>query len=425
MRVKKNLLLLSILLAMVGSFCGPTIVFAAATSSGPTLNVPIGVLTSNKVNPETYINTIYKWGIGLAALLALGQLVVGGVMYTLSAGSIASRESATERIKNSIVGLVLLIAVVTILATLNPNLVDLKPIDTNSAKFQQDIKATQASGAQIDAARHASASFDKASRAAMARNAVNMQCKETADDLSARLDYEQPAAQANRARASGATQVAGVFIPVVGQVDRLLGLVSFVAGAPGTDFKSVLEAAQEAKGKGNAYLYHCMQDAVIEALGYARNTYSESDLVLVIEGLEALPADLEVSTYLNNDDPAGRNSVPVADMGLEFVQQNGITQQTQQIVQGQLDNKEVDAAIATIKNSYRLATGLTAGGAVVAASSPLGFLVAVFSGQPDRNAEETAVNYLFIYASDLRQNKQLSESLFNKFRNGVAAIIKS
>ena len=53
------------------------------SSGSPTqhqLIVPIGTLTKNDVAPGDYINAIYKWGIGLAAILAMGQLVLGGVL---------------------------------------------------------------------------------------------------------------------------------------------------------------------------------------------------------------------------------------------------------------------------------------------------------------------------------------------------------
>ncbi len=85
-----------------------------------------------------YILNIYKWGIGLAALFALAFLVFGAIQKILSAGSLASAESANERISAAIYGLILLLAAVTILYSINSKITDISDIDTS--KILQDIQ---------------------------------------------------------------------------------------------------------------------------------------------------------------------------------------------------------------------------------------------------------------------------------------------
>lgn len=83
----------------------------APLPSGPTV-VPLDDLNG-------YVNAIFTYGIGLAALLAMAQLVFGAVQYTTSAGAPSLQEDAKSRMRGAIIGLILLILSVTILATLS------------------------------------------------------------------------------------------------------------------------------------------------------------------------------------------------------------------------------------------------------------------------------------------------------------------
>ncbi|MDO8601687.1 MAG: pilin [bacterium] len=66
----------------------------------------------------SYLKAIFTYGIGLAALIAMAQLVFGAVQYTTSAGAPSLREDAKGRMRGAIVGLILLLASVIILITL-------------------------------------------------------------------------------------------------------------------------------------------------------------------------------------------------------------------------------------------------------------------------------------------------------------------
>ncbi|MCL4405457.1 MAG: hypothetical protein M1361_00680 [Patescibacteria group bacterium] len=66
---------------------------------------------------------ILDWAIGIGATVAVGIIVYGGILYTLSAGSESRRVDAIEWIKAAIYGLLILLASYIILNTINPALV--------------------------------------------------------------------------------------------------------------------------------------------------------------------------------------------------------------------------------------------------------------------------------------------------------------
>jgi hypothetical protein len=117
-----SLIFISVLFLVI-----PTVNAAVAA---PDLIVPIpivggGQMTEIPSNPASYIKTIYQWGIGLAALLAMGQLVLGGVQYVISAGMPSAKSSAEERMTSAVTGLVILLCIVVILTTINPSLANI------------------------------------------------------------------------------------------------------------------------------------------------------------------------------------------------------------------------------------------------------------------------------------------------------------
>jgi hypothetical protein len=122
---------------------------ASAASAPPRLNVPIGGLDTVPANPGTYINVIYKWGIGLAALLALARLVFGGVSKVLSAGNVVEEGQANQIIKDGLYGLVLLLSIALILNTINPDLLNIKlPQEEAIELGAQELEASLDTDAQ-------------------------------------------------------------------------------------------------------------------------------------------------------------------------------------------------------------------------------------------------------------------------------------
>lgn len=74
--------------------------------------------------PGGLVNNFYKIALGLAAASAMGVLIYGAILWTVS-GAVATKKDAMDWIWGAIWGFVLLIAAYLILYTINPNLVNL------------------------------------------------------------------------------------------------------------------------------------------------------------------------------------------------------------------------------------------------------------------------------------------------------------
>lgn len=88
-------------------------------------NIPPAGLTTGNELPE-YINYLYLFGLGLIALLALVQMMIGGLTYIFAAGNVAKFEIAKDTIKQALLGLGLLLVSYLFLRTINPDLVNLR-----------------------------------------------------------------------------------------------------------------------------------------------------------------------------------------------------------------------------------------------------------------------------------------------------------
>jgi hypothetical protein len=109
------------------------------SSITPTLNVEIPGLTFSPavISASTvksnfladYINAIYLFLIGTGVVFVIIMVMIGGLQYTIGAGSEAQIGKGKERIRNAITGLVLLLCTFLILKTTNPQLVTMKMLE--------------------------------------------------------------------------------------------------------------------------------------------------------------------------------------------------------------------------------------------------------------------------------------------------------
>lgn len=76
----------------------------------------------------TYIAGIYKYGISLAAVLAVVMVMVGGFIWLSSGGSADRIKTAKNYIGSAFAGLLLALFAFVILNTINPRLVNLDPL---------------------------------------------------------------------------------------------------------------------------------------------------------------------------------------------------------------------------------------------------------------------------------------------------------
>jgi hypothetical protein len=74
-------------------------------------------------DPLSFIEDVYTIGLAVGGLLAFAMVVYGGVQYTLAAGNPSSQSDAKDRIKSALVGLLLLLGAVTVLNTINPEII--------------------------------------------------------------------------------------------------------------------------------------------------------------------------------------------------------------------------------------------------------------------------------------------------------------
>ncbi len=75
-------------------------------------------------SPAGLVGQFYKIALGLVGACALGVLIYGAILWTLS-GGVSSKQDALEWIKGAVWGLALLLAAYVILYTINPDLVNI------------------------------------------------------------------------------------------------------------------------------------------------------------------------------------------------------------------------------------------------------------------------------------------------------------
>lgn len=83
-----------------------------------------GIETAQPIELGNYINQMFRLIVGLASVLAVLMIVVGGIQYMMSE-AVGSKSEAKKRIWAAVIGLLLAISSVLILQTINPDLLKL------------------------------------------------------------------------------------------------------------------------------------------------------------------------------------------------------------------------------------------------------------------------------------------------------------
>lgn len=92
--------------------------------------------TSSSISP--FINNLYTYTIGIAAILAVIEIMWGGFLWMGSGASISNKEAGRNKILMSIFGLILVLSPYLILSIINPNMLNLK-LGTNIGISQKNI----------------------------------------------------------------------------------------------------------------------------------------------------------------------------------------------------------------------------------------------------------------------------------------------
>ncbi|MBI2475524.1 N-acetylmuramoyl-L-alanine amidase [Candidatus Uhrbacteria bacterium] len=96
----------------------PTVTFTPVLQKGG--NLSINFLAD-------YIQGVYIYLLSIAAIIAVVYMMIGGLRWVLAAGGASNIGEAKTMIKNAVIGLVLLLSVVLILETVNPQLATFNP----------------------------------------------------------------------------------------------------------------------------------------------------------------------------------------------------------------------------------------------------------------------------------------------------------
>lgn len=97
----------------------PTIVLAGGGNGfTPLVGIPN---LQDQTNFNSYINALYAMAISIAALIAVIKIIIAGAKYMLD-DIVTHKSEAKEDIKNSLIGLLIIIGAVIILTTINSNL---------------------------------------------------------------------------------------------------------------------------------------------------------------------------------------------------------------------------------------------------------------------------------------------------------------
>lgn len=75
------------------------------------------------------IGNLYQWALGIGGLIALGVLIFGGILYTISAGNTSRQDDAKSWLFGAVMGILLLFGSFLILNTINPELTKLKDLE--------------------------------------------------------------------------------------------------------------------------------------------------------------------------------------------------------------------------------------------------------------------------------------------------------
>lgn len=108
---------------------GSSVVGATVTPYVLSVNIPCNPIAGGTCKGEGiagYVARLYQFGLMIVGLIALGGLVFGALKYTLSAGNVVTQQDAKDQILAAIYGLLILLGAYLILATINPDLVNLR-----------------------------------------------------------------------------------------------------------------------------------------------------------------------------------------------------------------------------------------------------------------------------------------------------------
>lgn len=111
--------------------------FSSATNENNDFSIPTKAADGSQTSVNflaEYINAIYGWILGAAALVAVVMMMLGGLQYVLARGKSKYIDKAKTRITNAITGMVLLLAAYNIAFLIDPRLTNLESIGVKNVE---------------------------------------------------------------------------------------------------------------------------------------------------------------------------------------------------------------------------------------------------------------------------------------------------
>ncbi len=106
-------------------------------------NCPNGLIISSKGDAIiVYINALYKYGAGLAGLMAMFMIVFAAWQWIMASGNAGKIDNAKDTIKGSLLGLTLLFAGNLLLSNITTRLVSFNGLNINNITTQQLVNSS-------------------------------------------------------------------------------------------------------------------------------------------------------------------------------------------------------------------------------------------------------------------------------------------
>lgn len=227
-----------------------------------------------------YINTAYKYALGIGVIVMIVVIVFSGIQWMLS-GAVSSINTSKDRIKNAALGLLLLFGANTLLYTINPQLLNLK-VPPMHAIRPEKFNVAQTTGEE-------GVRCDPGEANACADKGPNFKCKPTA--------YYASSKCLSQANGFMAVAVGGAAIAAAGPFIVSAGATAIAQQGAGQIAKKIaLEAAENIA----VDVATSGKTAVAENTGSAVLTAGGSKTKMILGGI-AVVAGLAIADNLYSD----------------------------------------------------------------------------------------------------------------------------
>lgn len=109
-------------------------------------------VTADSASLAQFFNNLYLYLIGFAAMLAIIEIIWGGLLYSTT-DSIGNKEQGKEKIRMAIFGLILVLSPVLVFSIINPSILNLslklEPLDLKVTPAPAPVDTTVPPGATV------------------------------------------------------------------------------------------------------------------------------------------------------------------------------------------------------------------------------------------------------------------------------------